>query len=458
MTQTVWAKALFVVIGLAVMTAGIPPVLADELSELKSQLQRMEEQHQQEMAALRKRLDLLETQEHTRLAAKTPSASKDLTEKVAALEEDTGYLKDSQEALAARLKQQLDMHLYATLAFDKFQERHASFNTQKVELLASSYLTDQLKGFMELEIENLATTEAGSRVGEISLEQGWVEYALNDYLKPRAGVILLPFGRFNLEHFDPFQELTGKPLSMQRVVPSEWADVGVGLTGTAPLGQLMGGRWLEDLTANYQGFVVNGLTNEVTDTGLRDARSAFGSDNNSNKALAGRLEISPFAGQAVSFSGYFGTYDNNGHSINGVDTDVKLTKGPLELVGEYALFHLQEGGFEADGTTAVPTTLRGGYVQASYHFWPSWLDGTFLRGHFQNPKLAAIVRYDQARISDDGDAGSGPNIEDGWTLGFNYRPVSTWVYKLEYQFHRSKTEALNRGDSDGFVASVAAAF
>ena len=81
-----------------------------------------------------------------------------------------------------------------------------------------------------------------------------------------------------------------------------------------------------------------------------------------------------------------------------------------------------------------------------------------LKTGFDDPTFTLIGRYDWARIDDDGDATVGDNEEERWTLGFNYRPVESWVLKLEYQWNRTEVETLERGNNDGFFGSVAIGF
>jgi hypothetical protein len=433
-------------------------VQADELSRLKEQIKEMETRHQEEMKELRARIKSLEAKQKSGYASGLYDVPEDVNEKVAALEEEIAYIQEQHEGFATKIDEMTNINLYATLRFENLQNTDSVLDGQDVELLASTQLTDRLKAFTEIEFERTATTKAGDRQGEIEVEQGWLEYTINEYIKPRFGIIPVPFGRFSLEHFDPARDLTTYPIAMGSVVPVTWSEAGVGFTGNAFLGNKLGSNWFTNLTLDYQLFAVNGLTNSLTDTKIKDSRGAFGIDNNNNKALVGRLGISPFLGQEIGLSSYFGDYDDDNHKVHGFDVDWKLTKGPFELIGEYAFFNLEEGFQKDSPTLKVPETLRGGYIQANYHFWFDFLNNTFLGKRFEEAVFTAILRYDQARIDDDNDEGTGANKEKSWTIGFNYRPVETWAFKLEYQFNRSKNEALRHGDNDGFIGSVTAAF
>jgi len=429
---------------------------ADELAELKAQQMEM----LKHMNAMQGKIEELERNEKSRLATEisenyTNQAS--IINKVEELEDEVSFLQEQHDNVLTRFGERIEFDLYTTVEYEDFHKTDSVIDAKNMELLAGVHLTDRLMAFAEIEFERTAKTSSGSRQGEVEVEQAWLEYSINEYFNPRAGVILVPFGKYNAEHFEPFRDLTDRPLVMRRVVPATWAEAGFGFTGSAFPGNKIGGLF-EDLTIDYQLFVINGLTNELTDTGIRSARGAFGSDSNNNKAIVGRLGITPFQSTEVGFSGYYGDYDDKDHKINGFDVDWKFTRGSFELLGEYAIFDLEQGGFESDGTTLAPDYLRGVYIQTNYHFWFDFLNNTFLGRQFDDPTFTGVFRYDKVRIDDDGDAGTGANREERLTIGLNYRPVETWVLKLDYQFNRTKNEVLERGNNDGLILSVSAAF
>ncbi|MBI4970882.1 MAG: hypothetical protein HZC17_03475 [Candidatus Omnitrophica bacterium] len=374
--------------------------------------------------------------------------------------EELGYLIQRQDAVEEKMKNAVDFDLYNTLDYKHLDGERSRFDARNIELLAKATMSDRLSIFGEIEFERTAET-SGVRAGQVEVEQAWLEYYVHDLIKPRAGVVLVPFGKYNLEHFQPFQYLTDRPIVESRVIPATWSEAGAGSTGGMFLGDHLGG-WFKDFSLDYQLYFINGLTDTgITDTaGLRQARGAYGVDNNNNKAFVGRLGLNPFSWAELGASGYFGKYSTSSHKVNGFDLDAKLKKGPFEVKGEYALFDLQEGGFQSGTTLPVPETLRGFYVQGAYKFWFNSLNETFLGRGFSDPTFVLVFQYDNARIDDDSDPlfYSGTNNEERWTIGLNYRPVATWALKLEYQWNRMKNEPLENGNDDGFVASVTAAF
>ncbi len=447
-------KALFVCLSFWILELFPSLSFADEISQLKAQMKTLQNQVQAQAEEIEKLKGLVSLKEEHKF--KRPAVEEVETVDVIA-SDDMEFVLYQQEVFNQKLVQMIQFDIYATLEFENFQRTDSVFDARNIELLGEAQFNERLKGFVEIEFERTAITSSGRRQGEVEVEQGWVEYAINDAFKPRAGVVLVPFGKFNLEHFDPFRDLVDRPIAMRRVVPVTWAEAGAGFTGFASSGENLG-EFFKDWEINYQFFFVNGLTNEISDKGLRSARGSFGSDNNNNKAFVGRLGVQPLSNLEVGVSGYFGEYDKK-REINGLDVDLDLTVGPFEVIGEWALFDLDGGGFQDDeDTLVVADRLRGGYIQANYHFWFDFLDETFLGRSFENPVFTAIFRYGRALIDDDGDAGGGTNKEERYTIGMNYRPVETWAIKLEYQINSTDNEVLENGDRNGFVASVSAAF
>ena len=185
---------------------------------------------------------------------------------------------------------------------------------------------------------------------------------------------------------------------------------------------------------------------------MGDARNSLKTDNNESKSIVGHVSVSPAEGHEIAYNGYWGDYDKVDNAITGHGMDWITTWGPLEFVGEYAYFDIEES------MSDVANFFQGAYVQANYHFWPKFLNNTFLGRSFTDPTLTLVGRYDWALIGDDSDAGVGNNREDRKTLGLAYRPIENFAFKFEYQWNRTKNEALEAGNNDGFVTSVAMGF
>jgi hypothetical protein len=337
-------------------------------------------------------------------------------------------------------------NLYATLEFLDFKKMDSTFDARNIELLVAGRMGPRLSGNAEVEYERGKTIGEGN--GAVEVEQGWVQYEIDSFANLRTGVILVPFGNYNLTHFDPFQDLTSRPLVAQSVVPTTWAEAGAGIVGSVFPS--------ENSVVDYQIYFVNGLADAMNNTeGLHDDGGNFETDNNNNKGVVGRVAVSSGRNR-IAGSAYHGAYDRSGNQISGFDADGMVVVGPLEVLGEWARFNV-EHGLTADGDP-TPRNLQGAYVQANYHFWFDFLNQTFLGRQFDDPTFTLVARWGFARIAV---AGAGPdNRETRATFGLNYRPTVTFVYKVEYQANNTRRggEPLQLGDLDGVVASVTAAF
>jgi hypothetical protein len=376
------------------------------------------------------------------------------------------FLQERIGILNQQLDRRVGMSMYLTTEFEAFQHRNSEFAGAKLELFPSIKLTDRIRAFGEFEFNSTIDTGSNNpnapERGKVELDQSWIEYSVNEQFKPRVGVVLVPFGRYNLSPFDPVQEFTSRPIIAKKVIPTVWSETAAGFTGRATLGSGLGEGWFKDAAVEYQAYVMNGLDNNISDQeGLREARGAFHRDNNNNQAIVGRLLTKLMPGLEVGVSGYYGTYDRTGKKMRGVDVDLKLTRGPFEVLVEAANFDLDPGGQSLslhNSSGRVPSSLRGGFIEGRYRFWVDWLKDTWLGRGFDDPKFTALVRYEQAAVANSDILLQPANRESRLSFGFNYRPVPTVAFKVEYQFNRSQSEPLVNGNSNGVAMSVTGAF
>lgn len=335
---------------------------------------------------------------------------------------------------------------YMDHEFESFHESTATFDQHRWIINIGAELADRLRFYSEYEIEHGGPNASGG--GEAKVEQAWIDYLITEWLNLRAGAILVPFGRYNLYHDSDLQDLTDRPLVARDIIPTTWTESGVGLYGE--FNPVL--RDYEDLVLGYEAYVINGLDDGFSDTSLRGARGSIESDNNTAKSLVGRVIVSPALGHEIGLSGYWGIYSNK-DDITGGAVDWLTTWGSLEVLGEFAYF-----GVDEPSGMNIADYFTGYHIQANYHFWPEFLNDTFLGRNFDEPSFTLVSRYGWAKIDDDSDAGTGDNEERRVTLGLNYRPVESWVFKTEYQWNDTKNERLERGDKHGFMASVAMGF
>ncbi len=359
-----------------------------------------------------------------------------------------------------------------------------------------SYVEIELERFTELEVERRSVSEGGrqgfsqsiegSNSSEISLEQAWVQFELADWAKFRMGNVLVPLGRFNINHDDNRWDLPRRSL-VDRGVPvlpstAAWSEVGLGFNGnitTARFGKF-----------SYEAYVVNGVTLDSgietvargtgeleTEVEIRPRRGTANLDLKRDKAGAVRLAWSPATGQEVGLSGYYGRYTPDflpSEAVWAISADGKLTFGAFEIEGEYVytrfggINRVARGFAEAVAERAFSTgtapleatvdfelagladTKQGYWLDFRYRFFPDVLRDSILGRKFENPQFILTTRWEQVWLDglvQDAQFAHGALTQiarenrfiNRATFGLAYRPVPLVVFQAALE--RTWTDA-----------------
>lgn len=345
----------------------------------------------------------------------------------------------------------------------------------------------ELERFTELEVERTAPSEDGARGfsqsiegsnhSEISLEQAWLEFAITDWLKFRAGALLVPLGRFNLNHDDNRWDIPRRPLVDRGspVLPSTaaWTEVGMGFTGDIPTGDL--GK------LSYQVYAMNGATLDSNvelfarasgeleaEVEIEPRRGTADIDVKHGKAVGARVAWSPGLGDEIGVSIYYGRYTPSflpSEAIWSAAVDGKKTFGPFEIEAQYVYTRFQgidrvvrglanqvleqalETGLSPVNTTiefelaGLADTKHGYWVDLRYRFMPDFVRRSVFAKHFENPTFVLVARGEQVwlrgMVTETAfSSGLVQAIErenrfvNRVTLGLAYRPVPLVVFQL----------------------------
>lgn len=356
---------------------------------------------------------------------------------------DLKQIGDALDQVSEGDRKRPTMTVYGTLQATRYGGRDSILDAEALELVLSGRPHPRLSFFAEIEFERAASV-GGPRGGEIVLEQAYASYTFAQLLSIRTGVLLVPFGNVNVDHFAPLRDVVRKPLVSYAIAPSDWTDNGIQVTGR----RLIGTTWLVE----YEASLIAGLDADISSRGTRLARQPFGVDNNNNKATVARFAIKRGTGFETGVSGYTGKYDDeNRRRLVGFAADLRADLRRLRLTGEYDHFTADRGSLEK-------SHLRGYYVRASFD-----IKGAFLRSlakDFDDPRLTIVAQYDWSRV-DAPNANTGRferNRETGVTLGVAYRPSRQWVLKINHETNKMTNQPLDRGDLKGWLASVGFVF
>lgn len=452
MTPAVRAAVLAAVawLGPATPSRAVPAHAPDErVAALEAELRRLRDalaaasERLAQAEAARAAADEAAAAETRRLAA-LEAALQQLEQGLARLAGEQGRAGDALDRAAEAEGRRPTLTIYGTLDGSKYRGRRSILDAQAFELVLSGRPRPRLGFFAELEFERAAGV-GGERGGEIVVEQAYANFTFNPLFNLRAGVLLVPFGNINIDHYAPRRDVVSRPLVAHVVAPSDWTDNGLGLYGRT----VFGSSWVLD----YEAYVIAGLAEPIDALGTRRARQGYGVDNNDDKALVGRFAWSRAGRFTLGLSGYTGRYDDAGRRrLNGWAVDGLTRFGALTLTGEYDELRADRGPERA-------ARLRGFYARAVVDFGRRLLARSLARG-FDDPRLQAVAQYDDARL--DGPFGERAvftrNRERRLTLGLNFRPSREWVLKLNWERNRAGELPLMQGDAQGVVGSIGFVF
>ena len=463
-----------------------------------------------EIRELREKLERLERKLAADEATRERKAGEDraaLTEKVK--NDVISEVSAKGQSYISKLIDQTKIGAYGSMRYgtSNLDDLHNTFTFRRFVMTVDSPIYERLKAYMELEFERFTSLELdkkltrtsgggltsevaieGTHNSEISLEQAWLQYDIADWLKFRGGAVLVPLGRFNINHDDNRWDLPRRSL-VDRGTPvlpttAAWPELGVGFLGDIPIGNT--GK------LSYQAYVMNGVTlnSEVEQIGqtrasdttklayevkLQPSRGTFSDDVKKGKAIGTRWAYSPSLGDEIAASVYWGRYTPDflpSKPVFSFAIDGKKTWGPFEIEGQYV--NTQWSGVrnvarglakktigssseaEVDNVeTEVEFELanlasrkQGYWLDFRYRFWPDFLNKTILGSHFANPQLIATLRAEQVWFSDlrnsiafsDGsltEFKTESRLLNRFTLGLTYRPVPLVALQLAYEHTRT---------------------
>ncbi len=317
-----------------------------------------------------------------------------------------------------------------------------------------SQVTDRLSVAAEVEIEH-GGPQSNQGDGDVKIEFATMDYRFEDWINLRGGIILLPVGRFNLVHDSPLNDLPLRPMVSRLIIPSTFAESGIGFFGTVYPTQLS--------KVDYEFYVTQGFTGGSSspggatfgEGGYRGSRGSFKTDNNQNKAIVSRVSVSPILGIEVAGSVHHGKWDNEAkHNLTILAVDGLIQRGPFELLGEAGWTRIGGGSKNPMTTNGTPPKrMKGYFVQGNYHFMPVILQQWAPTYFGDSSTFTAVVRWGD--VDTNTQRKRNQNDLQRLTLGFNFRPVEDSVIKFAWTFNDHKIMPESR---NGWQVSMATYF
>lgn len=309
-------------------------------------------------------------------------------------------------------------------------------------LLVSTRIRDRVEIFSEIEFED------GGEEATVELAQVDVRFA--PAFSTRAGILLLPLGRFNLTHDAPRNEMVTRPAEAEALLGVALAQPGLGAFGR--FDRPSGARF------TYEAYAVTGYHDGLIADSPEGTRLAAGrrnfEDANASPAVVGRIEWSLNRHAALGVSGYHGAY--NVYRADGLDVDERrdvtvgvldfdAPSGPIHWSGEYAVVQVD-----------VPPTLPGLFAarQAGAHLVGAWRFGERWIASMPGSSFTLAARAEAVDFDRDL---AGDSIR-ALALGLNFRPVPETAIKLGYERGETRDRFNNLATFAGIRLGLASYF
>jgi hypothetical protein len=290
-------------------------------------------------------------------------------------------------------KKELDLHRFVIFVNHEFNE--------------------SIRFFSEFEIEHGVAGD--DQVGEVEVEQAYIQFDIDENTNANAGVFLIPVGILNETHEPPtFYGVERNPVE-KNIIPATWWEGGAMLSGHYDSG------------LSYDIALTSGLDGG---TDIRGGRQKVGKATANNLAATARIKYTGISGLELAATVQLqdDVTQNSSDDIEGatlVETHARWNVADFTLTGLYAHWDI-----DGDGASSLQKdTQDGGYIEASYKI---------------NPEFGIFVRQNEW---DNG--GTGDTSESQTDIGFNYWPHEDVVIKADYQAQNDIA-----GDFDGFNLGI----
>jgi hypothetical protein len=285
--------------------------------------------------------------------------------------------------------------------------------------------TDDLRFYSEFEVEHAISGEG--QVGEVEIEQAFIEWDYAESHRAKGGVFLIPVGIINETHEpDSFYGVERNSVE-KNIIPTTWWEGGAALSGVLAPG------------LSYDAAATSGLFLDDGEYKIRDGRQKTGKAKADDFAYTGRVKYTGVRGLelAATLQYQSDVLQSEIQSSGAADVDAVLFEahanykaGPFALRALYANWDIDEA---LNLTKSGASEQTGWYVEPSYRL---------------TENLGLFARYSQwdNQAADSGDTQYGQT-----DIGVNYWLHDNVVLKFDYQDQDAPT---GKDEFDGFNLGI----
>jgi len=371
-----------------------------------AKLWEMVQRQQAEIADLERRLAAAE--------ATSASTRRSVTVTEERLDAATDYMEDVGTRVATSSRTATHVGGYGELHYNDLDADDSARDLDQIDfhrfvMYLSHEFDDRIRFFSEWELEHsfLQDTDDGSSVGEVEIEQAFLEMDLDENHLARAGLFLIPVGIINPTHEPPTFYGVERNDVENVIIPTTWWEGGAGVAGRYANGfswELAAHSGLAIPTTGDDAFRVRSGRQKVAEASAADL------------AYTAQLRYAGIPGVELAATYQF-QHDASQDSGDGLDeaqlfsAHGVLTRGPFTLKALWAEWQLDGDAVEA----ADADEQTGWYVEPSY------------RLAFGDHGLGFYGRVEDVR------GGRTQDRFEQWELGLNYWPHERVVLKFDYR-------------------------
>ncbi len=275
-----------------------------------------------------------------------------------------------------------------------------------------------IRFFSELELEHSLAGDGADKPGEVELEQAYIEFDINNTMRAKGGLFLVPVGIMNETHEpNTFYGTERNPVE-KNIIPATWWEAGAALSGEFSKG------------LSYDLALTSGLDLNTADK-IRSGRQKVAEARADSLMITGRLKYTGTPGLELATT--VATIDDY--------TQGQGTKNGATMIEAHAVYNTGNFGLRAlyatwdvDGKTTGYDEQSGWYIEPSYKI---------------SPKLGVFARYNKYD-NQAGTGGAGDTEKKQTDIGVNYWPHEDVVIKVDYQTQ----DNANNADQNGFNIGI----
>jgi hypothetical protein len=270
---------------------------------------------------------------------------------------------------------------YAEILYNQPQSANGEIDVKRLILLFGYKFDDRTQFVTEVEYEH---------VKEVYIEQAFVNYAINNSLNIRAGLMLVPMGIINEYHEPTTFNGVERPSMDNKLVPTTWREIGIGLAGRS-----------DALSLRYQAYLFNGfLSHDGTQglikgsNGLRSGRQKGAESVFSTPNLSLKADFYGINGLRLGVSSYFGKTQAVDEVVSSAGSTVGIAMLGLDARysyrkftarGQYIFSTLSDASsYNRFSGRDLGKRMTGFYIEGAYNVLPI----------SYRQRLFAFVRYE----------------------------------------------------------------